>query len=184
MNLVLLPSNLIEPTFYVLFDKIKNYNCPKLVQLFDYYLKNWIKGHNWSIKDICQWKCSVRTNNDAERFHMKLMGEARKPNMSFYDIVNLLGDVANRVSMDAKNFAMGLLNTHQRKQVKAFEAQLKTAQDQLRKGEITSLQFLNLLTTEENNRLVDETWCINHSRIEVEPETDADEDPDDPESEE
>ena len=115
---------------------------------------------------------------------MKLMTEARKPNMSFYDIVNLLGDVANRVSMDAKNFAMGLLNTHQRKQVKAFEAQLKTAQDQLRKGEITSLQFLNLLTTEENNRLVDETWCINHSRIEVLPEPDSDEDPDDPESEE
>ena len=76
------------------------------------------------------------------------------------------------------------MNTTQRKQVKAFEAQLKTAQDQLRKGDINALQFLNLLTTEENNRLVDETWCINHSRIEVEPETDSDEDPDDPDSEE
>ena len=52
------------------------------------------------------------------------------------------------------------------------------------KGDINALQFLNLLTTEENNRLVDETWCINHSRIEVEPETDSDEDPDDPDSEE
>ena len=184
MNLVLLPNNLIEPTFFILFDKIKNYKCPKLIKLFDYYLRNWIKGKNWSITEICQWNCSVRTNNDAERFHMKLMTEARKPNMSFYDIVNLLGDVANRVLMDAKNFSMGLMNTFQRKQVKAFEAQLKTAQDQLRKGDINALQFLNLLTTEENNRLVDETWCINHSRIEVEPETDSDEDPDDPDSEE
>ena len=51
-------------------------------------------------------------------------------------------------------------------------------------NENNALQFLNMLTTEENNRLVDETWCINHSRIEVEPETNSDENPDDPESKE
>ena len=46
---------------------------------------------------------------------MKLMGEAKKANMPFYDLVNLLGNFATRVTMDAKNFAMGLLNTKQRK---------------------------------------------------------------------
>ena len=78
----------------------------------------------------------------------------------------------------------GLLHTPLRKKVKAFETQLKNAQDKLRNNEITSVQFLNLLTTEDNNRLVDETWCLDHSRIEVLPEAeDSDEDPDDPGSE-
>ena len=103
--------------------------------------------------------------------------------MPFYELVNLLGNFATRVTMDAKNFAMGLLDTKQRKKVVAFETELKNAQDKLRNNEITSLQFLNLLTTEDNNRVVDETWCINHSRIEVLPEADSDEDPDDPGSE-
>ena len=87
--------------------------------------------------------------------------------------------------MDAKNFAIGILDTQPRKKVVTFETALKNAQDQLRKNEITSLQFLNLLTSEQhNNRLVDETWGLNHSRIDVLPEAEeSDEDPDDPGSE-
>ena len=116
---------------------------------------------------------------------MKLMGEANKTNMPFYELVNLLGNFATRVTMEAKTFAMGLLNTVPRKKVVTFENELKNAQDKLRKNEITSIQFLNLLTSEQhNNRLVDETWGLNHSRIDVLPEAEeSDEDPDDPGSE-
>ena len=135
--------------------------------------------------DICQWNCSVRTNNDAERFHMKLMGEANKTNMPFYELVNLLGSFATRVTMEAKTFAMGLLNTVPRKKVITFENELKKAQDSLRKNDISPIQFLNSLTSEKhNNRLVDERWGLNHSRIDVLPEAeDLDEDMDDPGSE-
>ena len=168
MNIVLLLANLIEPTFYVLYNNVKDLKCTNLLKYFTYYLNNWIHGKNWSIADICQWNCSVRTNNDAERFHMKLMGEANKTNMPFYELVNLLGNFATRVTMDAKTFVV------------TFENELKKAQDRLRKNEISPIQFLNLLTSEKhNNRLVDEAWGLNHSRIDVLPEAEeSDEDPD------
>ena len=133
MNLVLLPANLIEPNFYVLYNKVKDVKCAKLLKYFNYYLNNWINGKNWSIADICQWNCSVRTNNDAERFHMKLMGEANKTNMPFYELVNLLGSFATRVTMEAKTFAMGLLNTVPRKKVVIFEKVIKKCTRQFKK---------------------------------------------------
>ena len=87
--------------------------------------------------------------------------------------------------MEAKTFAMGLLNTVPRKKVVTFENEIKKAQDRLRKNQISPIQFLNLLTSEKhNNRLVDEAWGLNHSRIDVLPEAEeSDEDPDDPGSE-
>ena len=67
----------------------------------------------------------------------------------------------------------------------SFETQLNTAQNNLRNGDISPIQFLNALTTSKhNNRLVDETWGLNHSRIDVLPEVeDSDEDMDSPGSE-
>ena len=72
-----------------------------------------------------------------------------------------------------------------KKIILTFENELKKAQGNLRKNDISPIQFLNSLTSEKhNNRLVDEAWGLNHSRIDVLPEAEeSDEDPDDPGSE-
>ena len=116
---------------------------------------------------------------------MKLMGEARQTNMAFYDLVNLLGTFAVRITLEARTFAMGLVSMRLKKKSITFEAQLNTAQNNLRNGDISPIQFLNALTTSKhNNRLVDESWGLNHSRIDVLPEIeDSDEDVDSPGSE-
>ena len=153
--------------------------------MYKYYKDNWINGHNWPISDICQWGCTVRTNNDAERFHMKLMGKVKKNNVDFYQLVNILGDFATNVFVDARNFAQGLIVFKANKKTLSFNKELTEASDLLRKREISSFQFLNRITSSRHdNQLVDETWGMNHSRIDLKPEVELDEeDVDSPESE-
>ena len=55
-----------------MFNRIKNTNCQNVINLFTYYEKTWINNSNWSLNEITQWRNHIRTNNDAERFHMKL----------------------------------------------------------------------------------------------------------------
>ena len=169
--LVLLPKDLIEPTFMELLEKVKASNCKKLEKLFKYYYDNWIHGKNWDLDDICQWGCSVRTNNDAERFHMKLNGSADKTNVNFYDLINILGNFAQRAAMDAKIFALGLVANQQKKKTLKFEEVLLDSCGKLQRKEISNFQFLsNLTSAEHDNPLVDESWGVNFSRIDVMPE--------------
>ena len=171
MSLVLLPAELIKPTFESLYEKIKQKNCTNLSRLFKYYSDNWINGPNWSISDICQWGCHVRTNNDAERFHMKLMSRIEKTSVDFYQLANVLGRMALNAMSDARSHAMGLLHVKPRKNILNFEQQLSEASHQLVRKEINSFQFLNkLCSMKHDNQLVDETWGLQHSRIDIQPE--------------
>ena len=47
-------------------------NSNNLINLFTYFEKTWLTNSNWSLNEITQWRNNMRTNNDAERFHMKL----------------------------------------------------------------------------------------------------------------
>ena len=171
--LILLPKELIEPTFNVLLQKVKLSKCKKLEKLFKYYYDNWIHGNNWDLNDICQWGCSVRTNNDAERFHMKLNGSVQKTNVNFYDLINILGDFALRAIWDAKIFAMNLIADQRKHKTIKFEQVLLDSCDKLQKREISSVQFLNTLSSaEHDNPLVNESWGANFSRIDVIPDDD------------
>ena len=185
MCLVLLPPDQMKPTFDAMHNKIKEKNCTNLIKLYKYYKDNWINGPNWSINDICQWGCTVRTNNDAERFHMKLMGQVEKTNVDFYELVNVLGVFATNTMVEARLFAMGLLDRKARKNILSFEKELSDASNQLRNKDINSFQFLNKLTSaKHDNQLVDETWGLDHSRVDLQPEVElVEEDVDSPESE-
>merc|ERR1711895_23708 len=111
MALVLLPKNIIAPTFNIIFKRIKNTICDNLIKLFTYYEKTWINNSNWSLGEISQWRNHIRTNNDAERFHMKLMNSVKKCNVDFYELVNILGDIGNIIPLTAKMFAQGMLDS-------------------------------------------------------------------------
>ena len=184
MSLVLLPSHLITPTFTSMHNKIKEHKCTKLLKLYKYYKDNWINGPNWSIEDICQWGCCVRTNNDAERFHMKLMGKVEKTNVDFYELINILGDFAVNTMVYSRLFVQGLLNTYTRKKLLSFETELSEASVQLQENVINSFQFLNRISTSaHDNQLIDESWGLDHSRIDLLPEVNVDEDVNSSESE-
>merc|ERR1712121_264911 len=172
--LVLLPKELIEPAFNELLQKVKLSKCKKLEKLFKYYYDNWIHGNNWDLDDICQWGCSVRTNNNAERFHMKLNGSVQKTNENFYDLINILGDFALRATCDAKIFALNLVADQKKKKTIKFEEVLLDSCGKLQRKEISNIQFLNNLTSaKHDNPLENESWGVNFSRIDVMPEDDG-----------
>ena len=89
--------------------------------------------------------------------------------------------------MDARNFVQGLIHHQPTKKSLDFEKELREASDQLRNREISTFQFLNRVTSSKHdNQLVDETWGMNHSRINLKTEVELpedEEDPDSPESE-
>ena len=175
MSLVLLPPDLMQTTFRLMFDKIKEKNCPKLKKLYLYYEKNWINGNNWSIEEICQWKQHIRTNNDAERFHMKLMSTVEKSNVPFYELVNILGDIGRYIWNNAKMFAQGLIGSYQKKEAKSFEQTLTKASNLLQNNKITPIQFLNLLSSSSHdNQIITEKW-IENSRVDCWPEMEIEE---------
>ena len=170
MALVLLPASEMETTFYALVEKINETNNGKLKNLYNYYETNWIKGKNWSINEICQWNCSIRTNNDAERFHSKLMGNVQQTNVEFYDLINILHRVSLTIESDSKLFAMGLLKSKPKRASKDFVTLLRDTSLKLKKKTINNFEFLNIVTaSDHNNQISDETWLQN-SRVDLLPE--------------
>ena len=51
---------------------------------------------------------------------MKLMGSVQKCNVEFYEIINILGDIASNTLTNAKMFAQGLIVSYQKKKNKKF----------------------------------------------------------------
>ena len=63
-----------------------------------------------------------------------------------------------------------------RKKTKSFEKELAKASDDLYNKKITAFQFLNILSeTTHDNQLVDESWGLAHSRIDIMPEIEVSE---------
>ena len=156
----------MKPTFYAMFNKIKENNCTNLIKLFKYYENNWINGQNWSVNDICQWGCKVRTNNDAERFHMKLMARVKRTSVNFYELVNILGVIAENLVYDAKMFALSLINRKPRPSIISFVKLLEDVSQKLKDQCISPFEFLNKLTAANvDNQLVDKSWGLDHSRV-------------------
>ena len=117
----------------------------------------------------------VRTNNDAERFHMKLMSSVNKCNVDFYELINILGDIGNVIPLTAKMFAQGMIDSSQKKKTKSFETELTNASNDLTNKKITPIQFLNILTqTNHDNQLVNHEWGLANSRIDTLPEVESD----------
>ena len=113
------------------------------------------------------------------------MGQVEKTNVDFYELVNVLGVFATNTMVEARLFAMGLLDRKARKNILSFEKELSDASNQLRNKDINSFQFLNKLTSaKHDNQLVDETWGLNFSWVDLQPEVELhEEDEDSPESE-
>merc|ERR1711874_462069 len=111
--------------------KVKTSKEKRSQELFTYFEKTWLTSTNWSITEIIQWKSRIRTNNDAECFHMKLMGVVQKCNVDFYELVNILGDIGNYIPLTAKLLGQGMIKSTKIRKQKNFETLLRNASIEL-----------------------------------------------------
>ena len=108
----------------------------------------------------------------------------KKCNVEFYELINILGEIASNTLTNAKMFAQGLIVSYKKKKAKSFEKELLKSSNELRNNEINAFQFLNIISTSaHDNQLIDESWGLAHSRVDLLPEIDVDENDNSSESE-
>ena len=168
MALCLLPPNAIAGTFNLIFIKVKNSNVQNLIHLFTYFEKTWLTNSNWSLNEITQWRNHIRTNNDAECFHMKLMNAVQRCNVDFYELVNILGDIGNNIPLTAKLLGQGMIKSTKRRKQKNFETLLTKLTIELMNQQITPMQFISSISeSNHDNQLINHDWGVKHSRVDV-----------------
>ena len=107
-----------------------------------------------------------------------------KYSCTIHVVEEILGDIASNTLTNAKMFAQGLIVCYKKKKSKSFEKELLKASDELRNDEINAFQFLNIISTSaHDNQLIDETWGLDHSRVDIMPEIDIEENVSNSESE-
>ena len=150
-------------------------NRNNLINLFTYFEKTWLTNSNWSLNEITQWKNHIRTNNDSERFHMKLMNAVQRCNVDFYELVNILGDIGNHIPLTTKMLSQGMINSTRRKKQKNFETILKNASNDLISKKISAIQFLNIMSeSNHDNQIINHDWGVNNSRVDLKDDDDSD----------
>ena len=82
------------------------------------------------------------------------------------------------------SIAQELIVSYKNNNSTSFENELLKASDELRNDEINAFQFLNIISTSaHDNQLIDETWGLDHSRVDIMPEIDIEENVSNSESE-
>ncbi|XP_071806979.1 uncharacterized protein [Asterias amurensis] len=112
MGLPFLPAEFIHPMFQSLRRKA---GTPMLQRVFDYVAATWITGPVWP---PTTWSCygqSIRTNNDCEGWHLRLLTKARKIKVPMYLLIKVLHDEALFVEVQVKLVSEHKLKKHQRK---------------------------------------------------------------------
>ena len=175
MALCLLPPITISDTFNLIFNKVKTSKNNNLINLFTYFERTWLTNSNWSVNEISQWKSHIRTNNDAECFHMKLMNVVQRCNVDFYELVNILGDIGNYIPLTTKLLSQGMINSTRRTKQKNFETILKNASIDLISKKISPIQFVNILSeSNHDNQLINHDWGVTNSRVDLKDDDDSD----------
>lgn len=70
-----------------------------LRQLFQYVEDTWINSDVWGIRQWSVFRLAVRTNNDVEGWHRRMIGKAGKAKLQFYVLVPLLLKEASQLSI-------------------------------------------------------------------------------------
>ena len=141
MALPFLPSEHIPGAFYELKRLCANHTG--LTQFCGYIERQWIvndfyRPDRWSV-----FMKDVRTNNDLEGWHRRLNNHARRGQIQFYLLVELLHKEANFVSIQTKLVSDGKLKCHQRKRHRALQKDLKKIWKKYNEEHITVSQLLS-----------------------------------------
>ena len=86
MALTFLPAEHIEPAFRNL---VEHVSSGTELELATYIDTTWISG-NWHPNDWSIFNQAVRTNNDVEGWHLRINSRARRSQLQFYVLIELL----------------------------------------------------------------------------------------------
>lgn len=97
----------------------------QLQQVTDYIRETWISGSvNWSPRNWTVYKQSIRTNNDVEGWHNRLNRKARRGQLPFYLLVQLLHEESRMVRIQASLLAEGKLCRYQRRKYRTVQGRI------------------------------------------------------------
>ena len=117
------------------------------------------------------YKQKIRTNNDSEKFHNNLNFKIQKSNVSFYELVDHLGKEAQWLPVQIQSLLNDQLYPIKTKKQKKFEDLLELNWQKLDNSQLTAIQFLHEMNHMKcTDDLINESWSLNFSRIDLQPE--------------
>ena len=116
MALPLLPKEHIVGAF----NRITKYvveaaGLPKHKKLVNYMRSTWIDSNQFPPSSWCWFREAIRTNNDVEGWHTRLIKNAETGNQPFYKLITLLGSEAQVVELHCVLVKQHRLTRKQRK---------------------------------------------------------------------
>ena len=108
----------------------------------DYVNETWLQHKVWKVENWSVFGHSIRTNNDVEGWHHKLNKSAKKGNLPFYLLINLLYLEAKEIPNQVKLVKGGKLKRRQRKQVKEIQGRIMGVWKDYNERKITTGQLL------------------------------------------
>lgn len=140
LGLPFIPSEHIHPVFEKLQERALT---PSLQELMDYVSVTWMESSIWTPAAWSVFGQTVRTNNDVEGWHHRLNSKAKKGNLPFYMLVQLLF-----VEAELINYNLNLISEHrlkrlQRSKYRKLQADIFDAWDKYTDGKITISDLLD-----------------------------------------
>ena len=123
MALPFLPQENIPPAFYGLRDLVVD--NPPLTQLCNYVERQWITSSFYQPRRWSVFMEEIRTNNDLEGWHRRLNKNAKRGQIQFYLLLELLNKEASFVTIQSRLVSEGKLKRNQRKKYKGLQSKLK-----------------------------------------------------------
>jgi hypothetical protein len=138
MALPFLPANMIPREF----ERIKDVADGAMPQLFDYVESNWIQASLWKPAVWSGYGKAIRTNNDVEGWHRRVNHKAKKGQLPFYLMIQLLRDEASKVDLHARLVSRGKLTRYQRRTYRGMQKRIFEYWDEYVAGTRTATQLL------------------------------------------
>jgi hypothetical protein len=92
----------VQDLFTALKTEIENSPADLLQRLLQYAENTWITSDIWIPSAWNVFDRSIRTNNDVEGWHHRLNNKARKGNLNFYVLLQVIHDEASLVTLHAQ----------------------------------------------------------------------------------
>ena len=140
LALPFIPADHVRPVFEKLQERAVT---PKLQELTDYMNITWLESSMWPPQAWSVFGYSVRTNNDVEGWHHRLNAKAKKGNLPFYMLVQLLYNETKMINVNLQLISEHRLKRHQRYKYRKLQAEIFDAWDDYTEGEMTLSALLD-----------------------------------------
>ena len=139
LGLPFIPADHIRPVFEKLQERA---TTAKLQELTDYIEQTWLESNMWTPETWSVFGQSVRTNNDVEGWHHRLNAKAKKSNLPFYSLLQLLHDEAKIININLHLINENRLRRHQRTKYRELQSKIFQAWDDYAAKKLTVSQLL------------------------------------------